>query len=179
MRWSALLTFMICFAFPTISAEAASKQKIDRRVQEALVRFNEEVRGGDELIASAAGVLIFPKVVKAGFGLGGEHGQGALRINGQNIEYYRLVSGSIGWQIGAQVKTELILFMNEDVLTKFRNSDGWEAGVDASVAVVTLGAGGEVDTHTIDNPVLGFIISNKGLMYNLTFEGAKISKIDK
>ncbi len=179
MRWIALLIFVFCSALLAPSAQAASKKKIDRRVEEALVRFNEEVRGGDELIASAAGVLIFPKVVKAGLGIGGEHGQGALRVGGQNIEYYRLVSGSIGWQLGAQVKTELILFMNQEVLDKFRRHDGWEAGVDASVAVVTLGAGGEIDTHTIDNPILGFIISNKGLMYNLTFEGAKISKIDK
>lgn len=179
MRWIALLTFVFCSALLAPSAQAASKNKIDRRVEEALVRFNEEVRGGDELIASAAGVLIFPKVVKAGLGIGGEHGQGALRVGGQNIEYYRLVSGSIGWQLGAQVKTELILFMNQEVLDNFRRHDGWEAGVDASVAVVTLGAGGEIDTHTIDNPILGFIISNKGLMYNLTFEGAKISKIDK
>ncbi len=179
MRWIAPLVFVVCSALLAPAAQAASKEKIDRRVADALVRFNEEVRGGDELIASAAGVLIFPKIVKAGFGIGGEHGQGALRMNGQNIEYYSLTSGSIGWQIGAQVKTELILFMNQDVLQKFRNSNGWEAGVDASIAVVTLGAGGEIDTHTIDNPVLGFIISNKGLMYNLSFEGAKISKIDK
>ena len=69
--------------------------------------------------------------------------------------------------------------MSQQALEGFRNSSGWEAGVDGSVAVVTLGAGGEIDTNTIDSPILGFIISNKGLMYNLSFEGAKISKIDK
>jgi len=178
MRWIALLT-VFCSVLIAPMAHAASKEKIDSRVERALVRFHEEVRGSEDLIAKAAGVLIFPKVVKAGIGIGGEHGEGVLQINGQNAQYYRLVSGSIGWQLGAQVKTELILFMNREVLDKFRRHDGWEAGVDASIAVVKLGAGGEVDTHTIDNPVIGFIISNKGLMYNLSFEGAKISKIDK
>lgn len=179
MRFKTLITTICLICVLTLQADAASKSKIDRRINDALARFHEEVNSADELLNSAAGVLIFPRVMKAGMGLGGEFGEGALRVSGENIEYYRLVSGSIGWQLGGQVKTELLLFMNKDVLNRFRNSSGWEAGVDGSVALVTLGAGGEVDTNTIDNPILGFVISNKGLMYNLSFEGAKISKVDK
>ena len=179
MRSIALLSALFLTSIFVLEADAASKSKIDSRVAGALERFQAEVVSADELLKSAAGVLVFPKVVKAGMGLGGEYGEGALRIGEQNIEYYRLVSGSVGWQLGGQVKTELLLFMSEKALNGFRNSSGWEAGVDGSVAVVTLGAGGEVDTNTIDSPILGFIISNKGLMYNLSFEGAKISKIEK
>jgi len=179
MQWIARLTYVFCSIILATAAQAASKEKIDSRVEKALVRFHEEVRGSEDLIAKAAGVLIFPKVIKAGIGIGGEHGHGALRINGRNVQYYSISAGSIGWQLGAQVKTELLLFMNPEVLSNFRNSNGWKAGVDASIAVVKIGAGGEIDTHTIDKPILGFIISNKGLMYNLSFEGSKISKIDK
>lgn len=179
MRLKILITAICLTCALALQADAASKSKIDRRVSDAIARFHEEVNSADELLKSAAGVLIFPRVLKAGMGFGGEFGEGALRVGGENIEYYRLVSGSVGWQLGGQVKTELLLFMNSEALNRFRNSSGWEAGVDGSVALVTLGAGGEVDTNTIDSPILGFIISNKGLMYNLTFEGAKISKIDK
>ncbi len=179
MLFKTLITALCLTCALALQADAASKSKIDRRVSDALARFHEEVNSADELLNSAAGILIFPRVMKAGMGLGEEFGEGTLRIGGSNIEYYRLVSGSIGWQLGGQVKTEFLLFMNQDVLNKFRNSSGWEAGVDGSVALVTLGAGGEVDTNTFDSPILGFVISNKGLMYNLSFEGAKISKIDK
>jgi lipid-binding SYLF domain-containing protein len=160
-------------------AEAASASEIDANVNAAMQRFYNEVSGARDLANRAAGILVFPDVVKAGFGIGGEFGEGALRKGGRTQNYYRLVSGSIGFQFGAQVKTEVILFMSEQALNNFRNSDGWEAGVDGSVALIHLGAGGEVDTNTINKPIIGFIISNKGLMYNLSFEGAKISKIDK
>ena len=70
-------------------------------------------------------------------------------------------------------------FMNDGVLSKFRSSQGWKAGVDGSVALATLGAGGAIDSETAKKPIIGFIFSNKGLMYNLTFEGSKITKLNK
>ena len=122
-------------------------------------------------------MLVFPKVYKAGIGIGGEYGEGALLMGRKTVDYYNIAAASIGFQLGAQMKTQFVLFMNQDVLNKFRNSDGWEAGVDGSVALATLGAGGEIDTKTINEPIIGFIFSNKGLMYNLTLEGSKITKI--
>ena len=176
---SLLLMLTLGMATASHGAQAASKQEIDAESAQALEEFYTKINGGRELVSRAAGVLIFPEVVKAGFGIGGEFGEGKLLIGGNTADYYRIVSGSIGFQFGAQVKREIILFMTQDSLNGFRNSNGWEAGVDGSVALVTLGAGGELDTNTIRNPIIGFIISNKGLMYNLSFEGAKISKIQK
>jgi lipid-binding SYLF domain-containing protein len=69
--------------------------------------------------------------------------------------------------------------MTDKSLAKFRNSKGWKAGVDGSVALATLGAGGAIDSETARKPIIGFIFSNKGLMYNLTFEGSKISRMEK
>ena len=124
-------------------------------------------------------MLVFPEVLKAGVGVGGEYGEGALLIKGKTIAYYNTASASIGFQLGAQVKSQIILFMNPKVLEAFRKSNGWKAGVDGSVALATLGAGGEIDTNTIKEPIIGFIFSNKGLMYNLTFEGSKITKLER
>lgn len=158
---------------------AASAKTIDAEVNAALERFYDEVKGGKALMAKSNAVLVFPNVVKAGFGFGGEYGEGALRINGATVDYYNVASASVGLQIGVQVKTEVILFMEQTALDDFRAGGNWEAGVDGSIALVTLGIGGEIDTNTIRKPMVGFIISNKGLMYNLTFEGAKISKIHR
>jgi lipid-binding SYLF domain-containing protein len=122
---------------------------------------------------------VFPSVVKAGIGIGGEYGEGALIIKGKTAAYYNVASASIGLQLGAQARSQIILFMNDKVLSKFRSSDGWEAGVDGSVALATLGAGGAISTETAKKPIIGFIFSDKGLMYNLTFEGSKITQINK
>lgn len=161
------------------TAIAASKEEIDAKVQEALSNFYKQTSAGRQLAQKASGMLVFPDVVKAGIGIGGEYGEGALLVNGKTAAYYSTAAASIGFQLGAQIKSQIILFMNPKVLGDFRKSDGWKAGVDGSVALATLGAGGEISTDTVREPIIGFIFSNKGLMYNLTFEGAKITRIER
>jgi len=175
-----LIALCLTLFFIQVSAGfAASKDEIDANVEEALANFYTETAAGEKLAKKAAGILVFPKVYKAGFGVGGEFGEGALLIGGKSVDYYSIASASIGFQMGAQVKTQIILFMNEKVLKDFRKSRGWQAGVDAGVAIATFGAGEEIDTKTAKEPIIGFILSQKGLMYNLTFEGSKITKIQK
>jgi lipid-binding SYLF domain-containing protein len=118
-------------------------------------------------------------VWKGGIGVGVEAGEGALRIGGRSVDYYLLTGGSFGLQLGLQRKSIVILFMNATALQKFRQSEGWKAGVDGSVAIASLGAGAALDTNTGKKPIIGFVFSNKGLMYNLSLEGAKITRIQK
>jgi lipid-binding SYLF domain-containing protein len=162
-----------------LPAAAASAEEIDAEVDAALTRFYEEVPTGRELAAKAKGVLIFPSVVKAGFGIGGEYGEGALRMSGQTVDYYNTVSASIGLQIGAQSRSEIILFMTDEALADFRDGAGWEVGVDGSVALIRSGAAGEIDTTNVAEPVIAFIYGEQGLMANLSLEGAKISKLER
>jgi lipid-binding SYLF domain-containing protein len=124
-------------------------------------------------------MLVFPTVGKAGFGIGGEYGEGALIIKGKTVQYYSAAAASIGFQIGVQSKRQIILFMEKSDLESFQHSEGWEVGVDGSVAIATLGAGGEIDTKMLNQPVVGFIFGNKGLMFNLSLEGTKFSRIEK
>jgi lipid-binding SYLF domain-containing protein len=161
------------------AALAASRDEIDAKVQEAIGNFYKQTSAGKRLAQKAAGMLVFPEVLKAGIGVGGEYGEGALLIKGKTSAYYSTAAASIGFQLGAQVKSQVILFMNPKVLENFRKSQGWKAGVDGSVALATLGAGGELSTDTIKQPIIGFIFSNKGLMYNLTFEGSKITRLER
>ena len=163
----------------TSSVLAASAAKIDGDSDKALQVFREDVNGAEVFLNQAAGYLIFPRVIKAGIGIGGETGEGALRVGGQTIAYYRTSAGSIGFQLGAQAKSIVIAFMTKESLQKFRDSSGWKVGVDGSVALIDLGAGKTIDSNNIKDPVVGFIFGSKGLMYNLTLEGSKFSKLDK
>jgi len=130
-------------------------------------------------LEKAQGVLVFPNIIKAGFGIGGEYGEGSLRIAGKTVEYYSTASASIGFQLGAQSKSVVLVFLNQKSLSDFRMSDGWKAGVDGSVALLKWGAGEDINTIDIKDPIAGFVFSNKGLMYNLTIEGSKFTKIDR
>ena len=158
-------------------ALAKSAKEIDISVDVALEQFDEDVKGGKEFLKSARGVLVFPSVLKAGIGIGGEYGEGALRIDGKTVDYYSTAAASIGFQLGAQSKRVILVFMQDDALKKFRESQGWKAGIDGSVALIELGVGGTIDTNNISSPIVGFVFGNKGLMYNLTLEGSKYTKI--
>jgi lipid-binding SYLF domain-containing protein len=179
-KWiGGLLVGLAVFSGFGPEALAGTASEIDYDVDRSLERFYGEVRDGKDLVKKAKGVLVFPAVYKAGLGLGGEYGEGALRIKGKTVDYYNTAAASLGFQLGVQKKTIVILFMEAAALEKFRYSSGWKAGVDASVAIVTVGAGGAMDTSKYKEPILGFIIGQKGLMYNLTLEGAKFTKIRK
>ncbi len=174
-----LIISMLCLGLMGTNCFAAAAAEIDIKVDAALKKFTQEVSGGDAFLSKAKGVLVFPEVIKAGFGIGGEYGEGALRIGGKTAEYYNTASASIGFQLGAQLKTVVIIFLEAAALEKFRASDGWEAGVDGSVALIEFGAGKDLNTVNIEDPIVGFIIGSKGLMYNLTLEGSKMSKIKR
>ncbi len=181
MYTKTLLTGLLCLLLAACASTKnhfASKQELDSDVNGAIEELYQHSASARTLARKASAMLVFPSVVKGGIGIGGEYGEGALIINGRTENYYNIVSGSIGWQLGLQIKKQVILFMNDEALNNFRNSRGWEAGVDGSIAIATLGAGGEISTETAKKPIIGFIYSNKGLMYNLTFEGSKITRVE-
>ncbi|HXC66588.1 MAG TPA: YSC84-related protein [Nitrospiraceae bacterium] len=161
------------------AAVAATAKEIDVSVDVALERFEKDVGGAKQFLAGAKGLLVFPSVIKAGVGFGGEFGEGALRINGKTVSYYNTMAGSFGLQLGAQAKTIVIVFLDEDALSQFRKSEGWKVGVDGSVAVIAIGAGTSLDSSKLNQPIVGFILDQKGLMYNLTLEGSKFTRINK
>lgn len=181
-RRTALAFAFACLAvFATLIAPPKAKAgpEIDAAVDATLREFFWKVKGSRELIARSAGVLVFPTVIKAGIGIGGEYGEGALLRRGRTVDYYNTVSASVGFQLGAQARSVIIVFMTPDALHAFQSVDGWKVGVDGSVALLTVGVGASIDTTRIVDPVVGFIFDGKGLMYNLTLEGSKISRIHR
>jgi len=158
-------------------SNAAKRQEIDAKVHATLTRLYETVKGSKELVAKANGVLVFPSVLKVGFIAGGEYGEGALHVGGKSVGYYSTVSGSFGLQAGAQSKAVIFLFMTHDALSSFRNSKGWSVGGEGSVALLKVGANGEIDTTTATAPVEAIVLTNAGLMGDVSLSGTKVSRL--
>jgi lipid-binding SYLF domain-containing protein len=165
-------------SLPQIASAAATAKEIDASADAALDRFYKQVKGADELARNAKGLLIMPNVKKAGFIIGGEYGKGALRIDGKTVGYYRVVAGSVGFQLGAEAKDMILAFMTDEVLNKFRASKGWEAGIDGNVAIIAVGGGGSATTRNVNEPIVGYVFDVTGLMGDISLKGSKFSKID-
>ncbi|MCC8404959.1 hypothetical protein LJ655_24305 [Paraburkholderia sp. MMS20-SJTN17] len=157
--------------------DASKRQAIDASVDGTLSKLFTTVPGSRELVSKARGVLVFPSVLQAGLIVGGQYGEGALRVGGATVGYFSTVSGSFGLTAGAQSKALIFLFMTQDSLDKFRNADGWSAGVDASVALVKVGANGAIDTTTATAPVQVFVLTNAGLMGDVSLQGTKVTRL--
>mgnify|MGYP001051104572 CR=1 FL=1 len=157
---------------------AAKRASIDASVDAALSKLYAQAPGSREMTGKAKGVLVFPAVVSAGLGVGGSYGQGALRVGGKTDSYYSTTAASVGLLAGADSKAVFVLFMTQESLDKFRTSRGWTAGADASVTMLKIGASAAVDTQTMQQPVVGYALSNAGLMANLSLDGTKVNKLD-
>lgn len=155
----------------------AKRAELNAAANGALDQLYRQEPGSRALVQQAKGVLVFPKVFKAGLIVGGEHGEGVLRVGGNTVDYYSATAGSLGLQAGAQEKSVFILFMTDDSLAKFRASEGWQAGADASVAVVNVGAAGSATTQTAQRPIVGYVLTQGGLMVDASLSGTKISKL--
>jgi len=173
LRWPALVAVLV-MAIQCGTCWADSKARIDAGSLDALNSLREYSATAGELLAKASAVLVFPDVVKMGFGAGGQYGEGSLLVNGEAVAYYATAGGRYGLESGGQTKSEVFLFMTDDALHKFRNSRGWDVGSDARVVLLGSGA---IDTRKISQPVFAFIFSDKGMADTLTLEGRKITHI--
>jgi len=157
---------------------AARRKAIDAGVDSSLSTLYQQVPGSRDLVGRAAGVLVFPNVMEAGFIFGASRGHGALRVGGNTVSYHATTSGSFGLQAGAQSTAVFLLFMTQDALRNFQNSRGWTVGADASVTLLTVGATAQMTTATAQQPVIGYVLSNRGLMAGLTMDGTRITQLN-
>jgi len=174
---AAILTLAAC-ASSDPGDRAAKRAEIDAEADAALNELYADDPAARALADQAKGIAIFPEILKAGFGVGAETGDGVLRVAGDNVAYYNTSSASIGLQLGGQSYSQVLMFLTEEALAGFRDGSGWEAGVDGSVAVLKAGASGEIDTTNIADPVVGFVFGEEGLMADATIEGSKYTRLD-
>jgi len=153
--------------------------RIDTETDAALQVFRQDIDGAEIFLNQAAGYLVFPRAIRVGLVAGAETGEGVLRVGGKTVDYFRITSGSLGLQAGAQARSIVIAFMTEKSLKQFRTSNGWRVGIDGSVALLDVGAGKTIDSQNVRDPVVGFIFGSSGLMANLTFEGTRFTRLNK
>lgn len=176
-----LMTLAACMLLlpPLIGrAHAGDAREIDANVDAALARFHKEVKGADEFLAAAKGVLVVPQVKKAGFVVAGQWGKGALRVGGRTVDYYRMEAGSAGFQAGYQEADFVFLFLTDAALEKFRASKGWTAGAELGITVVDKAASVSADTLRNSKPVMAFVFDKEGLMGGWSAEGTKFTRFE-
>ncbi|WP_217909593.1 YSC84-related protein [Desulfosediminicola flagellatus] len=154
-----------------------SMNTLSIQVDETLESFERTIIGGDTFLEKSEGVLVFPSVIKAGVGFGGEYGEGILRVEGRTADYYSTAGASFGFQFGAQRKSIVFVFLDKAALWSFQHSDGWKAGVDGSITIADWGIGEDINTIEIHSPVVAFAFDDEGFMYNLTLEGTKFTRL--
>ena len=154
------------------------RQNINAGVDNALAELYRQVPGSKEMVNNARGVLVFPAVISAGFVFGASSGEGAMRQGGRTTGFYRQTGGSWGLQAGAQSQAVYLLFMTKEALDSFNASRGWTAGANASVTMLSAGANAQANTNTVQQPVVGYVLSNGGLMAGLTLDGTRITRLD-
>ncbi len=179
LRWLPLLVVMLLLLASAPAASAASRQELERDARAALKSLTASNPAARTLAKSARGILVFPKIVKAGFMFGGQMGEGVLFKGGRVAGYYNSVAGSYGLQAGVQWFGYALFFMNNDALSYLDKSSGWEVGVGPSIVVVEEGMGKSITSTTVTQDVYAFIFNQKGLMGGLGVQGSKITKIDK
>jgi lipid-binding SYLF domain-containing protein len=182
-RWTSvtitMIVLLMVMVFPSVKTSfAASAKEIDERVDVALEVLRTEMKNGVDYL-NAKAVLVIPRLIKAGFFAGGEYGEGVLRTRGETLGYYSVASGSLGFQFGVQVRSLVLVFMQDEVLKKFRESSGWKVGADGSLVLANTGVSGFADTATANAFIVGHIFNQRGLMVNVNLEGAKFTKLKK
>ncbi len=170
-----LLAALLSMLFAN-NASAEAAQVIDAKADQVMNIFKQKP-GAAEFLSQLQGYIVFPSVVKGGFFLGGEYGEGVLRINGQSAAYYSIASGSLGFQFGAQKASYIIAFASQRALDNFRQSNGWEAGVDGTVTVIDWGAAKDVASLSFEKPIYAIVFNAKGIMGGISLEGTKFTKI--
>src|ERR1700756_4569292 len=155
------LTASIGLAILCLVASAGSfghsKAELDASAAKTLKHFYALNPENRKLLDRAAGVLVFSRVTKGGAGVAGEFGEGVLQLKGETVNYYSVGSASIGLTLGVGQHSEIIMFMTQESLDKFRQSEGWSVGADTAVALVSEGAGGQYDSAIVGKPIIGFV----------------------
>jgi len=179
---TAILLILVLGASTFISpnpARAATAAEINRNARSALEKLYAKSSAAKALGEKAKGILVFPGIVKGGFLVGGQFGEGALLIDGKTAGYYNTIQLSYGFQAGIQKYGYALFFMTDSARKWIDKSDGWEIGVGPTIVVVDIGAASSATTTTLQSEIYAFFFDQKGLMGGIGLQGTKITKINK
>jgi lipid-binding SYLF domain-containing protein len=178
MKPSTLLLAAVVLVFGNSISIAQKSAELDKKVSAAMSQLTSSTPAAAQLAKTAKGILMFPSVKKAGFIVGGQYGEGALRVNRATLGYFKTTAASFGLQAGGEKFGYAMFFMNDSALDYLKSSNGWEIGVGPSVTVVDAGAAASLSTSTARSDIYVFFFGQKGLMGGLTIQGSKITKFE-
>ncbi|WP_456432231.1 lipid-binding SYLF domain-containing protein [Nitratifractor sp.] len=174
-----LMSFLFVFFLTGTLVHAETKEVLDLQIKQTVERFEKEAQGAKALLEKASGYLVIPNLYKAGLVIGGGYGEGGLVVGGKVVEYYNMITASIGFQAGVQKRSVILVFLTPDALENFRKKTKWKVGVDGSIAFVNWGGGIDLSTTNFKSSIVAFAFDNKGIMYNLSLDGSIFNKINK
>ncbi len=160
------------------AAHAASARELDEKASVALEALYESTPGARELARHAKAILVFPQILKAGFIVGAQGGDGVLLKGNKAVAYYRSLAASYGFQAGVESFSYVLMFLDEESLVYLDKSDGWELGVGPTLVIVDEGMGKNLSTTTLQKGVYAFIYGQQGLMAGIGLQGSKITRIN-
>ncbi len=160
-------------------AHAASANALNADAETALNKLYESNSVAKMIADHSSAVLVFPNILKAGFVVGAQYGEGVLMRKGQAIGYYNIVAGSYGLQAGAQSFGYALFLMTDSAIEYLEKSSGWEIGIGPSIVVVDEGVAKTLTTTTLKSDVYAFTFDQQGLMAGIGLQGSKITKIEK
>ncbi len=174
-----ILLAIFATLFLSQSAFAVSKKILDLEINETIEIFTKEAKGGADFLKKANGYLVIPNLFKAGFVVGGEYGEGGMVIDNKIVEYYKVISASIGLQAGAQKKSVIIAFLTPEALADFRKKNKWEVGIDGSIVFVDWDHNIDLSTIAFKKAIVAFAFNGEGLMAGISLDGSVFTKIEK
>jgi len=175
IKFNFLLLLLTSILMST-TAMAETAAQINAKADKVIEIFKKK-HGAAKFLSEVQGYIIFPSVLKGGFIVGAEYGEGVLRVNGESTEYYSIASASAGFQAGAQKASYLIAFASQRALDNFRKSNGWEAGVDGTITVIDWGTAKDIASLSFEKPIYAFVFNAQGIMGGISLEGTKFTKI--
>ncbi len=159
------------------AAVAAEHDALEAAAADSMSSYLADSVTHQELAQKAAGILIFPRITKGGAGVGAEYGEGVLKVAGRSVGYFKMSGASIGATLGVAERSEVVLFMTPEALQHFISAKVWTVGVDAEVAVASVGAGGAYDSETLKKPIIAFVFGEHGLIADVSLAGTRISRM--
>jgi len=174
----AIIAVLLAFAsFLPAIAQASDAAQIDKLVAAGLPKLYASNPAAAKLARHAKAILVFPKIINAGFMIGGKHGDGALIEHGYTIGYYGTTSATYGLQAGITKFGYALFFMDDEALSYFKRSKGWEIGAGPTVVVADAAFARSATTTTLRKGVVAFFFDQKGLMAGAGLQGTKITRI--
>jgi lipid-binding SYLF domain-containing protein len=159
------------------ASHAAGAREISSSARAALSKLYASNPAAKTLGQKAKGILVFPSILKAGFIVAGQGGNGAMFKGGKTVGYYRTAAASYGLQAGAQKFGYALFFMTDSALAYLNKSGGWEVGSGPSLVVVDQGFAKSMSSTTLTQDVYAYVFDQKGLMGGLGIQGSKITRI--